>query len=605
MEFIHHPFIQPMLLPLAGGLLCFLIPRAWSRVCGWLAVLISAATCYLVWPLFLAAPQILDLAPAISLKIDKLSGFILLLTAIFAFLISLYSVGYIRQPEQQKPYFTYFLWTLAAAVGVLLANELILLLCFWGFLGLTLYLLIALNGPQASSAAKKTFIIIGASDSIFILGIAFFGLLTGSTRMDGPAVPLNHPHTYIALAAFIVAAFAKAGVMPFHSWVPDCGEKALLPVSAFLPASLDKFLGIYLLLRTAKDLFVLTTAVNLVLLLAGASTVLLAVMLALVQHDLKRLLSYHAVSQVGYMVLGIGTGLPIGMAGSLFHMLNNAVYKSALFLCAGAVESQTQTADMDKLGGLAKAMPLTFITCLVASLSIAGIPPLNGFVSKWMVYQGLIESGSTFYGSWIIWLAVAILGSALTLASFVKVLHAVFLTKAADTVRSKTIREVGWRQTLPMLVLSLACLLFGMFAYRLPLAGFIYPALRQEVVYPGIWWAGPAAFLMGLGIMMGFIFSLLAGKGKTRIAPTYIGGETLAGEVQVTGVDFYHTYQSLSLLKRFYRLAESKWFDVYDAASKIIFYFVELLRSLHTGRLPLYLIWVLCGLVLLLFLLLH
>src|SRR4030042_5389712 len=116
-------------------------------------------------------------------------------------------------------------------------------------------------------------------------------------------------------------------------------------------------------------------------------------MMSLIQHDLKRLLGYHAVSQVGYMVLGIGTGNPIGIAGGLFHMLNHAIYKSCLFLSGGSVEKKAGTTELDKLGGFAKIMPITFVTFVIASLAISGVPPFNGFASKWMIYQGIIEIG--------------------------------------------------------------------------------------------------------------------------------------------------------------------------------------------------------------------
>ena len=133
---------------------------------------------------------------------------------------------------------------------------------------------------------------------------------------------------------------------------------------------------------------------SLVLAAIGAATILIAVMVAMVQHNLKKLLSYHAISQVGYMVLGIATGTPVGIAGGLFHMLNHAIYKCCLFLCGGAAEQAAGTPELDRMGGLGKKMPITFITCLVAALSISGIPLFNGFVSKWMVYQGVINMGS-------------------------------------------------------------------------------------------------------------------------------------------------------------------------------------------------------------------
>ena len=171
----------------------------------------------------------------------------------------------------------------------------------------------------------------------------------------------------------------------------------------------------------------MSAAMNTFLMAIGSLTIVCAVMMALVQHDLKRLLGYHAVSQVGYMVLGIGTGNPIGIAGGIFHMLNHAIYKSCLFLSAGAVEKKTGTTDLDKLGGLSKTMPVVYVAFLIASLAISGVPPLNGFASKWMIYQGIIETGRQGSHLWILWLMAAMFGSALTLASFMKLVHAVFL----------------------------------------------------------------------------------------------------------------------------------------------------------------------------------
>ena len=133
--------------------------------------------------------------------------------------------------------------------------------------------------------------------------------------------------------------------------------------------------------------------------MVGAVTILLAVVMALVQKDYKRLLSYHAISQVGYMVLGIGTALPIGIIGGLFHMINHAMYKSCLFLTGGAVEKQAGTTDLDKLGGLARKMPVTFVCFFIAAASISGVPPFNGFFSKELVYDAALEQRLVFYPS--------------------------------------------------------------------------------------------------------------------------------------------------------------------------------------------------------------
>ncbi len=197
----------------------------------------------------------------------------------------------------------------------------------------------------------------------------------------------------MAFILLMIGAIGKAGAMPFHSWIPDAALDAPLPFMALLPGSIEKLLGIYLLARFSLDLFTLApgTWVSTVLMVIGAATIILAVMMALVQKNYKRLLSYHAISQVGYMILGIGTGLPIGIVGGLFHMVNNAIYKSCLFLTAGAVEKQAGTTDLEKLGGLARSMPVTVICFIVAAVSISGVPPFNGFFSKEMVYDAALE----------------------------------------------------------------------------------------------------------------------------------------------------------------------------------------------------------------------
>ena len=197
----------------------------------------------------------------------------------------------------------------------------------------------------------------------------------------------------------MIGAIGKAGSMPFHTWIPDAAIDAPVAVMAFIPAALEKLLGIYMLARICLDLFKLevNSQFSLVLMTVGALTIVLAVFMALIQKDLKKLLSYHAVSQVGYMMLGIGTAVPIGIAGGIFHMINHAMYKSGLFLAAGSVEQQTGTTELKKLGGLARVMPLTALGFVVCAAAISGIWPLNGFVSKEMVFHGSYETGYTIF----------------------------------------------------------------------------------------------------------------------------------------------------------------------------------------------------------------
>jgi NADH:ubiquinone oxidoreductase subunit 5 (subunit L)/multisubunit Na+/H+ antiporter MnhA subunit len=292
-------------------------------------------------------------------------------------------------------------------------------------------------------------------------------------------------------------------------------------------------------------------------------------------------------------------------------MLNHAIYKSCLFLCAGSVEKQAGTTDLDRMGGMAGAMPVTFVSCLIAALAISGIPPLNGFASKWLVYQAIVDSRSSG-GLWIIWLSVAMFGSALTLASFVKVIHATFLRKAAPSLAQKQIREASFTMVVPMITLAALCVLFGVLAWRIPLEHFIFPAVTHlhpetlQAWVPG-WGAAPATILLLSASALGLLLYLATVTGKTRRCPTYAGGEILAepyisGEprgpdrdVEVTGTDFYETIERMQPFRTIYEIAKNKTFDLYDVVTGIIFYFVEPLRRAHIGILPVYLTWFLVG----------
>ncbi|MBN1576288.1 MAG: hypothetical protein JW913_07050 [Chitinispirillaceae bacterium] len=609
--------VQPMVLiiavPLLAGLLCRCIPTKGGVGTAIIAFLTGIYVLLLAWPLYNSGAGTFSYHNWLSLRLDGINGFILLATAVFSLLILIYSFGYMKGKVRQNQYYAYILWTLGASCGALLAAEFILLLVFWGIIGVTLYLLTGISGPDAATAAKKTAIVIGGSDSILILGIALLGVLRHTTQMQGAPVEFSGPLSYIAFFCLAIAAFAKAGAMPFHSWVPDCGEKAPASVAAFLPASLDKLLGIYFLYRTTT-LFAMNVAINTTLAFIGVVTIICAVMMALVQHDLKRLLSYHAVSQVGYMVLGISTGTPLGLAGALFHMLNHAMYKSCLFLCAGSIEKQTGTSDLDKLGGLAKTMPMTLFSCIVASMSISGIPPLNGFASKWMIYQGIIESGRGGGVLWIIWLTAAMVGSALTLASFAKLLHASFFRQPSPEVLAAKPREVGFSMWLPMAFLAVMCVAFGV-RYMIPLNRFILPAVNAPVSFTGKWFVGPATIMLLAASFGGFLLYLIGTAKKPRVCRTYIGGEYLeevyisntnkgaARDVEVTGVDFYQTIREMSPFKQAYAMAEMKLFDIYEVGTHVSFGISKIFQLFHTGVLRHYISWYILGLVILLWLL--
>lgn len=405
------------------------------------------------------------------LRIYNFSGFITLATSFFVFLVASYSTVFMAQRKHAKQFYVYLLLSLAFTNGAVLADNLVLMLFFWEGLLLTLFGMIAVGNPAAFKTATRAFIIVGIADLCMMAGIALSGYISGTLQISAikmTAAGLGG----LAFVFLMIGAISKGGSMPFHSWIPDAAVDAPLPFMAMVPASLEKLLGIYFLTRISIDMFSIDphSWISTMMMTIGALTILLAVMMALVQKDYKRLLSYHAISQVGYMILGIGTFVPAGIVGGLFHMINNALYKNCLFLTGGAVERQAGTTDLAKLGGLGKNMPVTFACFAIAAVSISGVPPFNGFFSKELVYDGALERGWIFY-------AAALAGSFLTAASFLKLGHAAFLGKREEA--NKDIKEAPPVMLAPMIVIAAICVLFGLWN-TLPLNLFIQPVLGPE-----------------------------------------------------------------------------------------------------------------------------
>jgi len=512
---------------------------------------------------------------------DSLSRLVYFFTGFFGVLLAVYSAGFIE--EKLNKYFSYFFLTLFSAYGIVLSGNWIAFTVFWGISGISLYLLMQ-TSPEANPAAKKTMIILGASDSFLILAVAVLYKLTGSFSI----VPAGW--SLLAAVGLLIAGFAKAGNMPFHTWIPECADKAPIPVTAFLPASMDKLLGIYLLAR-AFSILNFTQEVKIAVMLAGAITILCAVYMALAQHSAKKLLSYHAVSQVGYMVLGIGTGNILGLAGGIFHMVNHAIYKSCLFLGAGQVEKIKNTDNLEKLGNLAKFLPVTFICMLVASLSISGIPPFNGFYSKWLIYQGVISSLTTtrYPLITIICLIAALFGSALTLASFMKLIHAIFLGPHEAASEEKTLAKESFPLVMPQAVLALACIALGIFAQDL----FIKPVFGR-LSPMGVWFPKTAAIMIIAGIILGILIYFISGI-KIRRTKSYIGGENISAQMRISGVEFYSSIENIFPFRQIYALAAKKVFDIYEVMKTLLLYMTSLLKYLHNGVLNNYLSWIFAG----------
>ncbi|MDD3905047.1 MAG: proton-conducting transporter membrane subunit [Candidatus Omnitrophica bacterium] len=472
----------PILIPLVTALAVLVLPKriAWGKE----AIALAGTALNLALAILLFKAKIIYSIPwsgfgiDFSLKLYQFSGFILLAAAGFAFFITMYSTAFLHTKDYAKQFYVYLALSLLMVNGAVLSNNLVLMLFFWEGLLLTLFAMIAIGGKNAFKTGTKAFLIVGVSDLCMMIGIALTGYIAGTTTIS-----MIHISSAglggLAFILLMIGAISKAGSMPFHSWIPDAALDAPLPFMAILPAALEKLLGIYFLARISLDMFKLEphSWISIMLMTIGAITILLAVMMALIQKDYKRLLSYHAISQVGYMILGIGTLVPVGIVGGLFHMINHAMYKSCLFLTGGSVERQAGTTDLQRLGGLGRKMPVTFICFLIAAAAISGVPPFNGFFSKELVYDGALERGLIFY-------IAAILGSFLTAASFLKLGHAAFLGKGEEgkehMVDNREVKEAPLAMLIPMIVIAFMCVLFGLWN-ALPLKNLIQPILGERL----------------------------------------------------------------------------------------------------------------------------
>jgi len=408
----------------------------------------------------------------LSLRLYSFNSFIMIAAAALGFLITLYSASSMYNKSYSRLFHAYILLSFGLVNGALLSNNLIAMLFFWEGLLLTLFAMIAVGNKNAFRTATKAFLIVGVCDLFMMIGMALVGNIAGTFIISKMAVPMAGLGG-LAFLFMMIGAISKAGSMPFHSWIPNAAIDAPLPFMALLPGALEKLIGIYFLTRISLDIFKLEVHswASTLMMIIGAITILAAVMMALVQKNYKRLLSYHAISQVGYMILGIGTMTPVGIVGGLFHMINNAMYKSCLFLTGGAVEKEAGTADLNKLGGLGLKMPITFVCFIITALSISGVPPFNGFFSKELIYDGALERGKIFYFA-------AVLGSFFTAASFLKLGHAAFLGKL-DNKNSK-VKEASLIMLVPMVLIAAGCIIFGVYN-SLPIDGMIKPALGNAL----------------------------------------------------------------------------------------------------------------------------
>lgn len=409
----------------------------------------------------------------IVMVVDSLTAFMLVTVNLVASAIVLYARDYMERYTAKDMFYTLVLLMLAGMNGVIVAGDLFNLFVFLEIATMASYALVAFGTERHALEAAFKYAVMGSVGTLFILlGIVLLYGLTSTLNMADMRMVLagHNDHNLLRMVTvlFLMGFGLKAALVPFHAWLPDAHPAAPAPISAMLSGVLIKSLGVYALSRILYHVIGPTPIVSSVLLVLGTLSMVVGVLLAFGQRDLKRLLAYSSISQVGYVVLGIGLGTPLGILGGVFHLLNHAVGKALLFLTAGAVEYATDSRDRLAMGGLAQKMPVTSTTGFVAAMSIAGLPPLGGFWSKLLIVMAAVQAGHPGYALW------AVIVSVFTLALFATVVKDTFFGPLPQ--RWCKIAEVPGGMQAAMVALALVCLMSGLLLLPGIKEGFLSPA---------------------------------------------------------------------------------------------------------------------------------
>ena len=391
----------------------------------------------------------------IDLRMDQLTTLLVVTINTIGLAVVIYAVDYMQQFTAQPRFYSLFLLMITGMNGVVMTGDLFNLYVFLEIAAIASYSLVAFGCDRDGLEASFKYIVLGSvSSSLILIALALMYGVTGALNMaqvsarvaeagmDAPLV--------LAFSLFICGFAFKAALVPFHAWLPDAHPAAPAPVSAMLSGVLIKAIGIYVLARLIFNVFGAEPNILSLLCWLGVLSMVVGGLMAVGQQDIKCLFAYSSISQVGFMIMGLGLGTPLGLVGALYHLVNHSMFKSLLFLNAGAIEYCTGTRQLDKLGGLNRAMPVTGATSLVGSMSIAGIPPFNGFWSKLIIILACLQAGR--YG----FAAVAVLISIDTLGYQLRVQRGAFFSELP--VALDRIKREPRLMALSMILLAAGCI---------------------------------------------------------------------------------------------------------------------------------------------------
>lgn len=490
-----------------------------------------------------------------------------------------------------------------AVFGVLFARDILSFFIFFEIIAVLVFFLVGKGYSDAPKAQLKyvTWALIGANSMLAAIVFLFFKTSSfGYTEIAGYLSTASTSTVLITFALFAVGFLIEASIMPLHVWAPLTYSEAPDSVSVVLVGVVKK-LGFYLFVIFAFSIFGLnlfakimpqvfgTSLIMYILQWIGALTVIIGTFIAIVQEDAKKLLAWSSIAQSGYILLGLSLGTSIGVAGGLLHIINHSIFKGILFFVVGGVIYRTGTKDLSELGGLIKKMPISFIAMLLAIIATAGIPPLNGFVSKYLIYEALIQNKEPLL------LTVALLGGTGSFLYVYRLIHSIFLGQLPKKYES--VSEVPILMQIPMIILSILALLFGILPgipmyfvakaetflgidpVKYTLTGFPEQPGLHAVNIPSISLALTVGF-----VVAALLFYLLPRAKKVHQLDNYYAGEKLTEDVKYNySFGFYRFFDDI--VKPFNEWSIERIYSDFEGFIKTI---GDYLRRVYTGNLETY-----------------
>ena len=522
------PFASALLLMLSGSR----FPRKAATVLGVGSIGVSAVVTILVAVSFFTAPppdhsytQLLwtwinvgGFNPEIALRLDALSLVMVLVVTFVGFLIHVYSAEFMMEDEGYSRFFAYMNLFVASMITLLLADNLLLLMLGWEGVGLCSYLLIGFwyRDPANGRAARKAFIVTRVGDTAMLLGLFLLfndlGTIEIQHLMQRASERWTLGSTYAVATALLLlgGAVGKSAQLPLQVWLPDA-MAGPTPTSALIHAATMVTAGVYLIART-HVLFSLAPVAQFAVALVGAGTLLLAGFSALTQHDIKRVLAYSTVSQIGYMFLALGVG---AWQAALFHFLTHAFFKALLFLGAGVIiNALNDEHSIFRMGGLRKELPVAFWTFLIAGCSLAGLPFITaGFFSKDLI---IWEAWSANHGHPGFWIA-GVFGALLTSLYTFRLIFRVFFGPVSTPVTKRP----GYAMTIPLVILAFLSIVAGYL--KQPLLGFLDSVLPATIAtHTGGLTEIRCEAIVALAFLIGLYFAYLFHLGKRSLSEALV-----------------------------------------------------------------------------------